>query len=85
MYADISADSVLTSGFFGAYMLTNHLLSLSYRDIGITAYAADIPEMARMAVRILPGKLTGQPCRSRRIKQQCVSVFIGEETFVSKR
>ncbi len=32
--ADISADSVISNGFFGAYMLTNHLLSLGHRDIG---------------------------------------------------
>ncbi len=162
--ADISADSVISNGFFGAYMLTNHLLSLGHRsigyvgtllttasindrylgytkalmeqgipvrpdwvvddrdaegmnleirlpspmptafvcncdhtaallirklnaegyrvpedisvvgfdnylmpglcDIGITTYAVDIPEMARMAVRVLLGKLVGQPYRS---------------------
>ena len=32
--ADISADSVISNGFFGAYMLTNHLLSLGHREIG---------------------------------------------------
>jgi DNA-binding LacI/PurR family transcriptional regulator len=162
--ADISADSVISNGFFGAYMLTNHLLSLGHReigyvgtllstasitdrylgytkalmeqgiavrpewvvddrnaegmdiefrlpspmptafvcncdyiaallikklrsegfrvpedisvvgfdnylmpglcDIGITTYAVDIPEMARMAVRMLLNKLTGQPYRA---------------------
>lgn len=162
--ADISADSVISNGFFGAYMLTNHLLHLGHReigyvgtllttasitdrylgytkalmeqgiavrpewvvddrdaegmnisirlpapmpsafvcncdhiaalliqklraegyrvpedisvvgfdnflmpglcDIGITTYAVDIPEMARMAVRVLLRKLTGQPYRT---------------------
>jgi DNA-binding LacI/PurR family transcriptional regulator len=162
--ADISADSVISNGFFGSYMVTNHLLSLGHRaigfvgtllttasitdrylgyskalmeqnipvrpewvvddrdaegmnldirlpspmptafvcncdyiaallikklrekgfrvpedisvagfdnylmpglcDIGITTYAVDIPEMARMAVRILLNKLTGQPYRT---------------------
>lgn len=32
--ADISADSVISNGFFGAYMLTNHLLHLGHREIG---------------------------------------------------
>ncbi|MBN1777790.1 MAG: LacI family DNA-binding transcriptional regulator [Clostridiales bacterium] len=32
--ADISADSVISNGFFGAYMLTNHLLSLGHKEIG---------------------------------------------------
>ena len=32
--ADISADSVISNGFFGTYMLTNHLLSLGHRNIG---------------------------------------------------
>ena len=32
--ADISADSVISNGFFGAYMLTNHLLSLGHTQIG---------------------------------------------------
>ena len=162
--ADSSADSVISNGFFGAYLLTNHLLGLGHRkigyvgtllstasitdrylgytkammeqniavrpewvvddrdvegmnidirlpspmptafvcncdyiaallikklreegyrvpqdisvvgfdnylmpglcDIGITTYAVDIPEMARMAVRILLGKLTAQPYRT---------------------